>query len=66
MKEITRIDLVQVTTVCRVSDDDAEILTGFWMRKNAFPHRDPEDCVGIVRYADDVQLTTKVFVREVD
>lgn len=66
MKELTRIDTVQVTTVSRVTDDDAEFLTGFWMGKNAFPHTDPDACAGIVRNADDVQMTTKVFVREVD
>ena len=66
MKEITRIDMVQVTTVSRVSDDDAEFWTSFWMGKNTSPHTDPDACAGIVCNADDVQLTTKVFVREVD
>ena len=66
MKEITRIDSIQVTTVSRVIDDEAEFLTGFWMGKNAFPHTDAEACARIVRAADDVQMTTKVFVREVD
>ena len=66
MKEITRICLVQVTTVRKVSDDDAEFLTRFWMGKNASPRTDPDACARIVSTADDVQMTTKMFVREVD